>query len=388
MPHFLAQDIFLGELPFCDGGYEILYEAFSLKNPKESLIRVSYQANDFFVRKISRDKDILLKAEKITKPNPIGILKGALRVLSKKANVICHNLNNDSPKQTLQSKFFLKSQEISELKLKDFQIEIGFGSGRHLLKMAQDNPKQIYIGIEIHTPSIEQILRQIELSGLTNVYIVCADARILLEILPPNECEAIYVHFPIPWSKKPHRRVLNPRFLMQANRVLKKNASLELRTDDEEYFEDALKMALSFQNACVSISKNLSTEVVSKYEARWQKQQKDIFDLKIFSLQENQSDYKIEYDFKFDFLDLKNLCFPYRQQKIVKKDYFLHIYDVFKVREEKIILLISLGDFHWPINKIIIFDMKGGHYFGGNPLASIANIKAHQELLKILAEVK
>lgn len=385
MPHFLAQSIDISALPFCDDKCKILYEALSVKNPNESLIAIDYDGEEFFVRKIKKSDFFLLKAEKITKPNPVGILKQALRVLAKKSSLISHNLNNDTIKQTFRSRFFLTAQEILQKNLSEFCIEIGFGSGRHLLKKAQENPNKTYIGIEIHTPSVEQVLRQIDLLGLENIYILCMDARVFLEILPSNVCEVIYVHFPVPWNKKPHRRVLSEKFLKQALRVLKKDGALELRSDDEEYFRDSLQIALANENAKLEVGKNLSNAVVSKYEARWQRQQKNIFDLKIFSLKCSE-DKKIEYDFAMGSFDLRSLEKIHQVGKIVGEDFFLHICDVFKKDDDKIILIVSFGDFSWPMNKIIIFEKSRAYYFGTPPLATYANIKSHLELLKLITE--
>ncbi|PAF53939.1 tRNA (guanosine(46)-N7)-methyltransferase TrmB [Helicobacter sp. 13S00482-2] len=384
MPHFLAKSLELTDLPFNDEGYKLLYEAKGVKNPNESLICVNYEDEEFFIRKIKKPHQILLKAEKITKPSPIGILKGALRVLSKKSSLISHNLNNDTIKQTLRSKFFIKPQDILKLGFYEFCIEIGFGSGRHLLKLAQENPNKIYIGMEIHTPSIQQVLRQIDLLGLENVYIVCIDARVLLEILPSNSCEIIYVHFPVPWNKKPHRRVMSHKFLIQADRVLKKGGLIELRTDDEEYFRDTLEISLKSHNMRAEITKNLSSEVISKYEARWQRAEKNIFDLRIFCLRQSE-DKKIEYDFNFSSFSLKSLEKIHQVGKIIKADFFVHVCEVFKA-DDKVILILSFGDFNWPVSKIVIFDKKRAYYFGGNPLSTEANIKSHLELLNLLME--
>ena len=102
---------------------------------------------------------------------------------------------------------------------------------------ASNNPDTLFIGLEIHTPSAQQVLKQIDLQGLTNVWIVNYDARLFLEMIPSNLCEKIFVHFPVPWDKKPHRRVISKDFLLESLRVLKVDGKLELRTDSDNYFE-------------------------------------------------------------------------------------------------------------------------------------------------------
>lgn len=400
MPHLLVQNFLIPNLPIIESEYGILAEFVSLKNSRASLLFVRYQGKEFFIRKIKRDQAQLLKAEKTTKPNPVGILKNTLRFLAQKAiqnnaTILSSNLGADTIRQKNQSNFFLKEQDFTRLFLENFYLEIGFGSGRHLLELAKQNPHKIHVGIEIHTPSIEQVLRQIQLQKLQNLYITCIDARILLEILPSDQCDGIYVHFPVPWNDKPHRRVMSKKFLSEALRLLKLNAFIELRSDDEKYFRDSLEMVLTYENARVEIVKNLSACVVSKYEARWQKQGKNIFNLRIFSLESNGEGEKIKYNFIFDFKDFSRLSERLldlgkleRVPKVVGEDFFAQICEVFQSNSGDFVLVVSFGDFNRPVNKVIMLDKTKTSYFGGNPLPTQNNIKAHQALLKILAEAK
>ena len=86
-------------------------------------------------------------------------------------------------------------------------------TGIYLLHQAKKNPDTLFIGLEIHTPSAQQVLKQIELQNLDNIWVVNYDARLFLEMLPSNICSQIFVHFPVPWDKKPHRRVISKSFL-------------------------------------------------------------------------------------------------------------------------------------------------------------------------------
>jgi len=119
---------------------------------------------------------------------------------------------------------------------REVRIEVGFGSGRHLLHQAANNPDILFIGIEIHRPSIEQVLKQVVIQELDNVMVLDYDARLFMELVPSNIVGKIYVHFPVPWDKKPHRRVISTTFIEEARRVLKVGGTLELRTDSENYY--------------------------------------------------------------------------------------------------------------------------------------------------------
>ena len=102
------------------------------------------------------------------------------------------------------------------------------------------------------------------------------------------------MHFPVPWNKKPHRRVFCKAFLQESLRVLDDNGLLHLRSDDEIYFRDALNLALSYKHINLQVQKNHKNAIVSKYEARWERQNKDIFDLKIFKTSSESQDFSYQ----------------------------------------------------------------------------------------------
>ena len=60
-------------------------------------------------------------------------------------------------------------------------VEIGFGNGDSLAKMASANPDKDYIGIEVHTPGVGHLLMLLNEQGISNVRIYCHDAIEILE---------------------------------------------------------------------------------------------------------------------------------------------------------------------------------------------------------------
>lgn len=83
-----------------------------------------------------------------------------------------------------------------------------------MLHNAKNHPEILHIGLEIHSPSLEQVARQIGLLELDNILILAYDARIFLELLPSNILDKIFIHFPVPWDKQPNRRILNKAFFV------------------------------------------------------------------------------------------------------------------------------------------------------------------------------
>lgn len=395
MPHFLASHITLPPMPFTQEGYTFVYEAKQCNDSSQSLILVRYEDNEFFLRKAWRGNknNAILKCEKSTKTQPTGIIKNALKILcAYQKNVISHNLNKNTPRQNLQSPYFQPMDFFLDF-AKPCLIEIGFGSGRHLLHLAQSNPHLMCIGIEIHTPSIEQILRQVQLLGLENLYIINGDARILLEILSSHIAQGIYVHFPVPWNKKHHRRIFSPKFFQESLRVLDNNGVLHLRSDDEIYFQDALSLALQQESISLEIHKNQQEVITSKYEARWKKQQKNIYDLKIFHTYKNTNNEKnvknTQKNFYFDKILRKNLDnyknFPHKK---IANDWFLHIDNLY-CAGDIYVLALCFGDFNQPQSKFLQIEFcnnVSAQYIGSNPIPTQAAIKAHKYLIQILTQ--
>ncbi len=386
MPHFIARSCDY-QLPLKEGGIHFTQEFKG--EGGVSLLLAQCEGMEFLIKKTPHKEGWLLKPEKLTRPSSTGILKKALLALGRHCEILWHNLSSISMRQSTQSPYlldekalinrFCSQQNIKKQNTEKWSLEIGFGSGRHLLDLALKHPQELFLGIEIHTPSLEQVHRQIQILGLQNLFLTKLDARLLVSFLHSNDVDAIYLHFPIPWNKKPHRRVLTESFLNEALRVLKKGGFLHWRSDDETYFQEALKMALQMPNLRLEVQKNCQDRVVSKYEARWRKQEKNIYDIKFYSLFDSAPKV-LEYDFSIPYFTE----IP-KNQKLVGEDYFLHIHRSFRSKDS-IILSLSFGDFNFPNTSFIILDCvnKKTKFLGSAPLEIKANIKAHRALLQLL----
>ena len=113
-------------------------------------------------------------------------------------------------------------------------LEIGFGNGACLAQMAADNPDKDYIGIEVHTPGVGRLIKQLEELQLENVRIYCHDAVEILEnCIPENSLSGIHLFFPDPWPKNKHhkRRIVRPEFVELLATKLKPGAYFHAATD-------------------------------------------------------------------------------------------------------------------------------------------------------------
>ena len=122
---------------------------------------------------------------------------------------------------------------------KSVRLEIGFGSGEHLARMAEANPGVGFIGSEVFLNGVGSMLRYVEEMGLSNVRIFDNDVRHLLPMLRSNSLERISLLFPDPWPKSRHakRRFVSPKMLDEMARLLIDGGQFRVASDHPVYVE-------------------------------------------------------------------------------------------------------------------------------------------------------
>lgn len=117
------------------------------------------------------------------------------------------------------------------------EIEIGYGGGEHLARIAGENPGTGFIGCEVFSGGIAKLLEAIDERGITNVRLFTDDALKLLMKLPDGSLDAAYLLYPDPWPKTRHhkRRFVSPTTLAELARVLKPGSVFRFATDIEDY---------------------------------------------------------------------------------------------------------------------------------------------------------
>jgi tRNA (guanine-N7-)-methyltransferase len=383
MPHILLESTY--ENFTCDKKFQ-----FIASGEFDQKIAVISEDKEFLLTKLDKNGDDLIKTDIPTRLSPVSLMKKALDDYSKKTaqKVLFSNIHSIKNKVAPEEKylkdidFFLNKFQTT----KDIYVEVGFGSGKHLLHQAKENPGKIIIGLEIHYPSIEQVLKQAKLQNIENILVINYDARLFLEFLDSNSVERIFVHFPVPWDKKPHRRVMSGAFIEESLRVLKVSGTLELRTDSSNYFEYTLELLKSFYTYPFKILKNKELDVTSKYEARWKKQEKNIWDVIIESTKESPSPI-IEGEFVFPYkYDKQILTGKLMRNTIREEEFFIHIEDIYdiKVPFEGLLIKVTFGSFNKPVTKYLLLQDGDIRYFQGEPIRTRTNLEAHAKLLEIL----
>lgn len=127
----------------------------------------------------------------------------------------------------------------------DTVVEIGFGMGASLLAMAQNNPTQNYIGIEVHQAGVGSLAADLHDQQLPHVRIVAHDAvEVFRNQFADDVLAGVQIFFPDPWHKKRHhkRRLIQPEFVQLLAQKIKPGGFIHCATDWEEYAEHMLNV--------------------------------------------------------------------------------------------------------------------------------------------------
>ena len=143
--------------------------------------------------------------------------------------------------QCLPEHYLPGSNELSSLTNNHEKVilEIGFGNGDNTIFLASQNPNALIIAAEVYLSGIGSLLASISEHSFTNIKIFDKDVRELLLQVDQEIFDEVYIICPDPWPKARHhkRRLVQHGFLKLLAKVLKKNGTVYISTDWENYAE-------------------------------------------------------------------------------------------------------------------------------------------------------
>jgi len=164
-------------------------------------------------------------------------------------------------------------------------LEIGFGMGETTAEIAASQPQNDYLGIEVHTPGVGSLLKQIDARALTNLRIIQHDAvEVLRHMIAPASFDGVHIFFPDPWPKKRHhkRRLIQPPLVRLIAEKLKPGAYLHAATDWHEYAEQILAVLNSepaLANTAPGYAPRPGYRPLTKFESRGLKLGHGVWDI-------------------------------------------------------------------------------------------------------------
>ena len=118
-------------------------------------------------------------------------------------------------------------------------LEIGFGGAEHILWQAKNNPDVTIIGVEPFLNGVAKAVNGVVDQGLRNILLYRGDARDVINLLPDNSLNRVFILFPDPWQKKRHnkRRLINEKLLSDLYRVIEQEGTFRFGSDITDYVD-------------------------------------------------------------------------------------------------------------------------------------------------------
>jgi len=157
----------------------------------------------------------------------------------------------------------------------DWEVEIGFGKGRYLLRRCREDAGRRFLGIEVAGEYQTLFVSRARRAGLANWLAIRGEALYLLAaVLPAGFASALHVYFPDPWPKSRHhkRRLFDPETVDLVLRLLRRGGRLSFATDFLDYGERVVEILAGYPGLCFARrdrpwDEGPRTNYEAKYEA-------------------------------------------------------------------------------------------------------------------------
>ena len=153
-------------------------------------------------------------------------------------------------------------------------LEIGFGMGESSAEIAAAQPELDFVGVEVHTPGVGSLLKQIDARQLKNIRIIQHDAvEVLQHMIGENSLHGAHIFFPDPWPKTRHhkRRLIQTDFVRLLSSRLQAGGYLHVATDWQAYAEhilETLSQETLLENTTPVYAPRPSYRPLTKFEQR------------------------------------------------------------------------------------------------------------------------
>jgi len=161
-----------------------------------------------------------------------------------------------------------------------WEVEIGFGKGRYLLRRAAECPAKRFLGIEMAAQYFRLVRQRAMKRDIENLLLVRGEALYLLSaVLPAGFASAVHVYFPDPWPKARHqsRRLFDRETVDLVLGLLGPGGVLFFATDFLDYAEMVAEILDSHPGVSRrSLSAPWEGEARTNYEAKYLREGRSI----------------------------------------------------------------------------------------------------------------
>ena len=190
-------------------------------------------------------------------------------------------------KKDFTEKLFILNDTYKTLSLKEFnlydkiELDLGCGKGTFVLELAKQNPKTLFLAVDIKLGRLKKLLNKTKSSKVHNILLLRTLALPLVSFLLPDQIlNAVHIVCPDPWPKKKHRknRMLHSQLFSFLSSKMKKGAYLYLVTDDLNYkkwIEECLRTSHQFASCHLYSDAYLS--IPSEFKNLWNRLKKKLY---------------------------------------------------------------------------------------------------------------
>lgn len=157
-------------------------------------------------------------------------------------------------------------------------MELGAGTGLFSVALAQDNPSQRVLAVDVKADRLITGARQSEEEALTNIQFMRARADQLPDLLPAHSLTSLWITFPDPFPKdgSARRRLTHAHYLQQYAGLLAPGGAFYLKHDNRDFFCWSLEQLVVSGWHIEELSFDLhdsdlpaAYKVLTTYEKRW-----------------------------------------------------------------------------------------------------------------------
>ncbi len=120
-------------------------------------------------------------------------------------------------------------------------LELACGRGEYTNGLAQQFPNQNFVGIDIKGERIWQAATQSHELNLSNTAFIRGSIDMLENFFENNSIDTIWIIHPDPQPKRERQRLTHPKYLHKYNNLLVPGGQLNLKTDDQNFFDYSLE---------------------------------------------------------------------------------------------------------------------------------------------------
>ena len=166
-----------------------------------------------------------------------------------------------------------------------WEIEVGFGKGRYLLRRAEQHSRIRFVGIEMAAAYYRLARGRQHRRALQNLVLIRGEALfVMAAVLPMGFASAVHVYFPDPWPKARHhkRRLFDPETVDLVLSLLRPGGVLYFATDHLDYGHVVQGLLESHPATEVHVQPGPWPDGArTNYEAKYERERRSILRLEV-----------------------------------------------------------------------------------------------------------